>query len=68
VTVPLTKFESTWGFGDRVKVDGCESIVGTITAFAFRVTRDPTVEVSYFNNGKAETGWFEQWRLAKAEK
>lgn len=45
-------------------MDGDSSIKGTVTGFQFRTTRDPIVEVSWFHNGDAKTGWFEEWRLS----
>jgi hypothetical protein len=59
-------FESIWAAGDRVLIDSDRSIVGTVTAFCFRLTRAPTIEVSYFHNGDSKTAWFEQFRLTRA--
>lgn len=62
------QFSVAWDFGQKVNIDDDQSIVGTVTGFCFRVTRDPTVEVSWFHNGDAKTGWFEEWRLSRSEK
>jgi hypothetical protein len=58
-------FESRWTIGDRVHIDDCSSITATVTAFCFRATRAPTVEVSYFHNGEAKTAWPEEGRLSR---
>lgn len=63
----VVSFHSRWQFGQRVIMDDDLSIRGTITGFCFRVTRDPTVEVSWFHNCDTKIGWFEEWRLAKAD-
>ncbi len=57
-------FQSKWVFGDIVTIDGDRTIKGSVTGFAFRVTRSPTVEVSYFHNGESKTAWVEEWRLS----
>jgi hypothetical protein len=55
--------QSRWNFRDRVWLDGDESIIGIVTAFQFRETRNPIVEVSWMHNGDAKAAWFEEWRL-----
>jgi hypothetical protein len=64
----MAQFETKWEFGAPVNLDGDRSIAGTVTSVQFRVQRDPMIEVSYFHNGDAKAGWFEQWRLSEAGK
>lgn len=59
---------SKWHFKDKVVIDEDRSITGIVTGFQFRVTSQPLVEVSWFHNGDAKTGWFEEWRLMTTEK
>ncbi|RAI42648.1 hypothetical protein [Rhodoplanes roseus] len=58
------QFESRFALFQRVTIDGDVSIVGTVTALCFRGTRQTVAEVSWFHNGDAKTGWFEEERLA----
>jgi hypothetical protein len=58
--------KSKWAIGDRVQIDGCDSVVGTVTGFCFRLTRDPTIEISYFHNGDAKSAWVEEFRISNA--
>lgn len=56
---------SKFALQQRVSIDTDEAIIGTVTGIAFRVTRDPTIEVSWMHNGDAKSAWFEEWRLVE---
>lgn len=61
-----TRFESPFDMGQRVVVDGDDSLVGTITAFTFRFGDYYVVEVSYVHNGDSKHTDVEPWRLKAA--
>lgn len=53
--------------GDRVVIDGDESLVGRVTGVLVRGTREPQCEVSYVHCGDVKSAWVEEWRLRRAE-
>jgi hypothetical protein len=57
-------FTVSFDFGDRVHIDGDESIKATVTAFVFREAA-LFVECSWMHNGKAESERIEHYRLTK---
>lgn len=59
-------FVSDWRLSQRVHIDGDTSIIATVTGFCFRLSRQPTVEVSYFHNGDSKSAWVEETRLSSA--
>ena len=61
-----TKFETEWNIGDRVHIDGCESITATIVAFKVRQPPLYFADLEWFNNGENKSGYFEIFRLSKA--
>jgi len=61
------KFESPFGYLDKVHIDGDESITATVLAFAFRETRPPIVECSWVHAGAVQTHWIEETRLTKKD-
>ena len=61
-----SEFRSRWEFGDRVFIDGDQSIKGTITGFCFRPSLH-TVEVSWVHNGDSKSAWFDHFRLQRAD-
>lgn len=60
------KLESEFDLGERVSLG---DIVGTVTMIRFILIRPSVVaeqyEVSWFDSGKQEAGWFEPWRLGR---
>lgn len=52
--------------GERVIIDNCDSLVGTITAICYRSSNYITYEVSWVNDS-CRSGWVEGWRLKKWE-
>lgn len=59
----MRAFTSDFDIRDRVVIDGDTSLIGTITAVQFRLTREPVYEVSFIHNGQAQSPWIEGWRL-----
>ena len=60
-------FKSEFDFGDRVLIDGCDSIKATVLAFNFRSTGSPLVDCAWFHNGEAKSAWIEEYRLTRLE-
>lgn len=60
-----TAYRSPVSLGDRVLIDGCDSIVATVTAILWR-TENPQAEIAYFNNGAQVTAGVADWRLTAA--
>lgn len=54
--------DARFSISEQVVIDGEQSIVGTITAFALYSNRH-TYEVQWFANGALQTSWFDDWRL-----
>jgi hypothetical protein len=54
-------FESPFGIGERVIVDGCEQLVASVTAVLWR-NENPLIEISWID-GQARTAWIEPWRI-----
>jgi hypothetical protein len=65
-------FHSPFCAGEFVSIDFDTSLVGVVTAFAFRAVQDDvylhTVEVSYVHNGECKTAWIEATRLTRVER
>lgn len=59
----MTTFYSYLNFGQRVTIDGDDSIIGTIVSFWFKDCDICSVEVSWFHNGEVKSGWFAHSRL-----
>jgi hypothetical protein len=57
--------ESKFSLGNKVIIDGCDKIVAIITAISFRKT-GCKIEISYFNDGRLEECWIDEWRLSYA--
>ena len=58
------RFTSRFEFGDRVHIDGDDSIVARVIGFSF-VSNGNQVQVSWFHNGDVKEAWFAEWRLSK---
>jgi hypothetical protein len=62
----MVELRSDFDFGDRVRIDGGD-VVWSITAFSFQGNAIRcSVEVSWFHNGEAKSGFFYEWRLTIA--
>lgn len=48
-------------YGQRVTVDGDDSLHAVVTAFLFR--KGYPVEVSYVCNSEIKSAWVEEWRV-----
>jgi hypothetical protein len=57
-------FSSHFAFGDKVVIDDCPSLQGTVTAFLFRSTGYASIEVSWVHNGASCSAYVEEWRLS----
>jgi hypothetical protein len=64
---PRSQFMSRYAFRDLVHIDDDTSITGRVTAFSWRVTEEPSIEVSWMHNGQSHSGWFNEDRLSLAE-
>lgn len=61
----MTKFESRFGFGDKVQIDN-GTVAGVVTSVAF-YSHDYQVQVSWWNNGALVEAWISEWRLHLVE-
>jgi hypothetical protein len=61
---PVT-FQSRFGLGDRVIVDGCRSVVAVVVALTFRHL-DHEVQISWWNEGSLNHDWVSASRLEPA--
>jgi hypothetical protein len=52
---------------DRVHIDGCQSLVGVITAVQWRCPEIINYEVSWVGNGESKHDVIEGWRLSRVE-
>jgi hypothetical protein len=59
-------FESDFALGDRVYIDGDQSIKATVTGFKFGSVSHWAV-LSWMHDGKTNDGDFELFRLSKVE-
>jgi hypothetical protein len=60
--VIVATFESRFGFGDKVRIDGDLSVVGTVIGFCF-YPHVAQVQVSWWNSGALVEQWIAPWRL-----
>lgn len=58
------KNESKFSLGDKVIIDGCETVVAIVTAITFRMT-GCKLELSYFADRGLEEIWIDEWRLTR---
>ena len=63
-----TTHTSEFTFGDRVSIDGDDTLRGLIIAVIFHRDRPAEYEVSWFASGDAKTAWIEEWRLILVER
>jgi hypothetical protein len=56
----------TYGFGDRVRIDGGD-VVGTVIGIAVYPHGGLTFSISWWHNGVLYDQWIAEWRLAKVE-
>jgi hypothetical protein len=54
----------TYGFGDRVKIDGGD-VTGTVIGIAVYPHGALTFNVSWWANGTLHDQWIAEWRLSK---
>lgn len=59
-------FESPFGIGDKVRIDGNGGFTGTLTALTFR-NENPLAEVSWLADHQSRSAWVEMWRVTLAE-
>lgn len=52
---------------DRVTMDGCADLIGTITAATFRTGSSIEYEVSWMHNGDAKSAYVQEFRLTEAK-
>jgi hypothetical protein len=52
---------------DRVYIDGCENLVGVVTAVQWRHPEIVNYEVSWISNGESKSALIEYWRLKLVE-
>jgi len=62
----VATFETPYGFGDRVLIDGDASIRAVVTAFVFRGGA-VLIEVSWISNGASHSERIEDFRLSRAD-
>lgn len=58
---------SLFAMRDRVYIDGCNGLVGVVTAITWRAQDVINYEVSWVVGGKAESSIIESWRLTSAD-
>lgn len=61
-------FASNFAFGDRVFMDGDDSLIGAVTSFAWTSTGAVEVQVSWLHSGASHNAWFAERRLTRKEK
>ena len=54
----------TYGFGDRVKIDGGD-VVGTVIGITVNPHGAISFQVSWWASGVLHDQWIAEWRLAK---
>lgn len=59
------KFETKFAIGDKVNIDGDTSIAAVVTGICI-YAYSPVYDVSWFNDGVAETDKFDEFRLTFA--
>jgi hypothetical protein len=59
-------FESDWAIGDRVYIDGDQSIKATVTAFKFNGASE-CVQCEWMHNGDPKHDDIQPYRLRAAE-
>lgn len=58
------QLELGYDIGDKVKIDGDQSLKGTITAVMVRgINHNTCYEVSYIHCGSSYSVWIESWRI-----
>jgi len=56
------KIETLYDIGDKVTIDGCNSVVAVILAVVIR-GKNTSYQVSYWGNGSLQEPYVEEWRL-----
>lgn len=64
--MPGRPYQGAFSIWEKVCFAGDESIVATVTAYMFRGSRDPVVEISYFHNGDWKVVWVDEALLRSA--
>jgi hypothetical protein len=55
-----------YDFGEHVVVGGKEGLSGQVTGYCIKKGY-LDIEVAWFSNGDAKTGWFPEWRVGLQE-
>lgn len=55
-----------WHLAPPVFVDHDQSMCFTVTAFTFRQSSGPSIELSWVHNGDIKSAWVEEFRLTSA--
>ncbi len=58
--------QSEFSLGERVYIDGCQSLVGIVTAVTWRHPEIINYEVSWVHNGESKSVVIEGWRCEHA--
>ena len=56
-------YEAKFAVKQRVCIDGCHDLVGTITAIMFKASNVPVYEVGWIANGVPQSVWIDEYRL-----
>ncbi len=62
----MQTMQSEFAVGNRVNIDGCESLIGIITAVIWRHPEIVNYEVSWVHNGDSKSFVIEGWRCTHA--
>lgn len=62
----MTEFYSRFSLGDKVTIDGDNSIAATVVGFAF-YNHIEQVQCGWFANGASQEVWIAEFRLSKKE-
>lgn len=61
-----TVYAAPFSIGQRVHIDGCTDLKGTVTAILWRSAAVQQLEVSWIHNGSSMAAWVEPFRVTEA--
>jgi len=65
-TISDRTIEAKYLPGEKVHIDGCESLTGVVTAVQWRNVHQISYEVSWIANGDSKHDVIEEWRISAA--